>query len=240
MERKEVTRRAKEDIMKFTIMKHQKGYIKFVVKRRERKVIGYIESTNFSDCTIYNKTTAKCHESDTFNEHIGKVIVAHKIFGIKVPEYYLTDYCKDKAENGDIILKDGKHYAVGSHNIVIQRVAFDNYCKGRISSLSDIDYKVVDDTGYIEDITKERNLPQTPRTLSCYDRVKHDCAGGCQGASDCLLAQYFRGERNGMPTKRDMKEYIKELKMSGRAFRKITNDPEFKAEMRAFLDKFRK
>lgn len=32
------------------------------------------------------------------------------------------------------------------------------------------------------------------RLDSCYNPETHDCDGGCQGASNCLMAQYFRGE----------------------------------------------
>lgn len=32
------------------------------------------------------------------------------------------------------------------------------------------------------------------RLDNCYNPETHDCSGGCQGASDCLLAKYFREE----------------------------------------------
>jgi hypothetical protein len=240
MDRKEVIRRAKEDVVKFIMMEHPNGSIKFVVKRKERKVIGYIESSDFSDSTVYNKTTAKCHKDDIFNEHIGKAIVSHIIFGQPVPMYYLEDYSKENAENGDVILINSTYYVVGSHNVSIRKVAFKNYCKGRQFSLENIKGKVVDDTGYIDDLTNESDVPQTPQILSCYDRVKHECAGGCQGMCDCLLAQYFKGERETEPTKKEMRAYIEETRRADRDFRKIANDPEFKKAMREVFDKFKR
>lgn len=240
MDRKEVIRRAKEDVMKFIGMEHQNGSIRFVVKRKERKVIGYVESSNFTDSTVYNKTTARCHKDDTFNEHIGKAIVAHIIFGQPVPRYYLDDYSKEKAENGDVILINNTYYVVGSHNVSIRDVAFKNYCKGRQFSLENIRGKVVDDTGYIDEITKESNVPQTPQILSCYDRVKHECTGGCQGMCDCLLAEYWKGNRETEPTKKEMRAYIEEMRKNDRTFRKIANDPKFRKEMQTILDKYKR
>lgn len=224
MNRKEIIEKAKEDIRKFSTMKHPKGYIKFIVKRRERKVIGYIQSSSVYDMDIlYEKTSAKCHEKDTFNEFIGKAIVAHRIFNNFVPEHYLQDYKKEFPENGDVVLsKDGTYYAVGDYNVMLKSIAFENYCTGR-SSLTYVEGDIVDDTCYIEEFTSEYNLPNTQPTLSCYDRVKHECDGSCQGMSDCIMAQYIRGGREKIPTKKEMRDYIKQIKKDNKTFKKIVN-----------------
>lgn len=222
MNRKEVIEQAKEDIKIFTPMKHPKGYIKFVVKRKERKVIGYIKSSNVYDSDIvYEKTVSKCHEDDTFNEFIGKAIVAHRIFNGDVPEYYTNDYKKETPENGDVVLSnEGTYYVMGDYNVKLKSIVFDNYCTGR-GSLEYIHGVVIDDTCYIEEFTDERNMPNTTPVLACYDRVNHDCGGSCQGASDCILSQYYKGIREEMPTKKEMREYIRSIKKEKRMFNKI-------------------
>jgi len=38
----------------------------------------------------------------------------------------------------------------------------------------------------------------------CYNPEKHNCTGGCQGCSDCLLAKHYRGELKERPTVDEM------------------------------------
>lgn len=241
MDRKEIIKLAKEDIVRFSAMKHENGSLRFIVNRKKSKVTGYIQSSYFDKMHIMNcKTSTKCHKEDTFNEFIGKAIVAYKIFEQPIPNYYLEDYQKTTYEKGDVIVDEDNSLLVIADNEKLLGVAFDNhYCTGRIR----LDYAkkkynrfVIDDSCYIDEYEDSFNSIQTPSTLACYDRVANDCDGGCQGCSDCLLAQYYNGLRKEKPSKKEMKNYIKEMRKDRRILNKIFSDIDIQEELKKIKD----
>lgn len=239
MNRKKVIEKAKEDVRKFIILQHpdRKGTLRFVIKRKEKKVIGYIQGNYVGDFNLHFKASAKCHKEDTFNEHIGKAIVAYRVFGLPVPECYLQDYKKGKVENGNVIVtKEGTYMVVADNGLRVHSEAFKDfkYCKGRTSPKY-ANGIVVDDTGYIDVLVSSDSIPTTPPTLGCYDRQKHECDGSCQGCSECIMAVYYRGETETKPTKKEMRYYIKGIKRSSREINKILKEPEFKNEIKKLV-----
>lgn len=62
----------------------------------------------------------------------------------------------------------------------------------------------------------------------CYDPEKDNCTGGCQGASDCLLAQHFRGDIDERPSKKELINYFLESKHTSLHFEKFMESDEGK------------
>ena len=247
MTRKEIIAKAKDDIKYYSEKKHESGYLYFAVKRKQRKVIGYTLGT-YVDDTHSNITTAKCDKHDVFNEYIGKAIVARKIFGAEVPDYYLNTPQPESCEWGYVVINktSGTIYAVANYNHSVREEAFESnngkgkrYCTGRMFSLElGSDCYIIDDTNYLNNLSTSQMPNSTPPILSCYDRQKHTCGGGCQGASDCIMAQWYRDQKESKPTKKEMKEYIKLIKKGRREWNKckpskeeleqLMNDPKIR------------
>lgn len=73
----------------------------FITNKEKRTVVYLAKGTHSKH--VYFRGVAKCHENDTFNEHIGKVIAFYKAAGKEVPEIFTNVPNPEKVENGDIV-----------------------------------------------------------------------------------------------------------------------------------------
>lgn len=74
----------------------------------------------------------------------------------------------------------------------------------------------------------------------CYNPESHNCTGGCQGASDCLLAQHYRGELKERPTKEEMIERVYRQEYSSISFDKFMETDEGKEITRQLKEDIKK
>lgn len=75
------------------------------------------------------------------------------------------------------------------------------------------------------------------RAESCYTAETNDCSGSCQGASDCLLARYYRGEikkPKAINIRKSKVESVKRYEEIEKAFSKI-DVSELKKEIDALF-----
>lgn len=50
----------------------------------------------------------------------------------------------------------------------------------------------------------------------CYDPIKDQCDGRCQGATDCKMAQYYKGIITDRPTRKEMIDYMRESEVESK------------------------
>lgn len=223
--RDEIIQKAKTEL---NLLKTQHHDLFFVVKRKEKKVTAFIPNGE-----VLSKASSRCLPHETFNEFIGKIIAAKRLLDIKVEEEYLSVPQPEYPKYGDVLFFENVFYAYAPHGFTLRGELFNSYVRGRTFKISEEmkkTGKIVDDTGYLEEITWNDKSPEDAPTLDCYDRQKNTCDGRCQGMTDCPIVDYVKNDRESFPSKAEMLAFIKELKKENKKWRKFLrdNDDEIK------------